>query len=119
MTTDYIALTNSLSQTIQQLREEIPDVGRGFSSLATAAMVGKSLDKKTKELIAIGIAVSSRCEGCIGFHVKAAVHLGANFDEVMEVLGIAVYMGGGPSLMYAAEALDALKQFQALKEQDS
>jgi AhpD family alkylhydroperoxidase len=64
-------------------------------------------------LIALGIAVAIRCDDCIGFHVKAALEHGATRAEVMETLGMAIYMGAGPSVMYATHALDAFEQFAA------
>ena len=84
---------------------------KGFSAMAGAALADGALDKKTKEFLALAIGVAVRCDGCIGFHAKALVNLEATQEEVEEVLGLAVYMGGGPSLMYAAEALDAFKEF--------
>jgi AhpD family alkylhydroperoxidase len=84
---------------------------QGFSSLTSAATAQGALDKKTKELIALAIGVAKHCDGCIGFHTKALVKLGASRKEVEETLGMAIYMGGGPSLMYAADALDSFKQF--------
>ena len=79
--------------------------------MAQAATSDGVLSKKTKELIALAIGVSVRCDGCIGFHTKALVDLGATREEVEEALGMAVYMGGGPSLMYAADAMLAFEQF--------
>ena len=61
----------------------------------------------------LAIGVSARCDGCIGFHVRTLVKMGMTLQELEEVLGIAVYMGGGPSLMYAANALEAFKEFTA------
>ncbi|MCP4418416.1 MAG: carboxymuconolactone decarboxylase family protein [Chloroflexi bacterium] len=84
---------------------------QGFSAMAQAATRDGVLDKKTKELIALAIGVSTRCDGCIGFHAKALVELGASKAEVEETLGMAIYMGGGPSLMYAADAMLAYEQF--------
>ena len=63
------------------------------------------------ELIALAIGVANRCDGCIGFHVRTLVKMGMSFEELNEVLGIAVYMGGGPSLMYAANAVTAFNEF--------
>ena len=71
------------------------------------------IDPKTKELIALAIGVAARCDGCIGFHVRTLVKMGMTLQELEEVLGVAVYMGGGPSLMYAANALEAFKEFTA------
>ena len=71
------------------------------------------LIRKTKELIALGISVAVRCDDCIAFHVKAAVEHGAIREEVLETLGMAIYMGAGPSAMYASHALSAYAQFAA------
>ena len=84
---------------------------KAFSSLAQAATVSKALDAKTKELIALGIAVAVRCDDCIAFHVKAALERGATKDEVTETLGMAIFMGAGPSVMYATHAIEAYSQF--------
>ncbi len=72
-----------------------------------------ALDKKTRELVALGIAVSSRCDDCIGFHVQTLVKLGMTRQELEDVLATAVYMGGGPSMMYATHALAAFEEFSA------
>jgi AhpD family alkylhydroperoxidase len=85
---------------------------KGFSDLAAAATKNGVLDKKTKELIALALGVAARCDGCLGFHTQALVRLGATRQEVVETLGMATYMGGGPSLMYAADALSAFEQAQ-------
>ena len=68
------------------------------------------LIKKTKELIALALGVAARCDGCLGFHTQTLVKLRATKQEVIETLGMAVYMGGGPSLMYAADAISAFEQ---------
>jgi AhpD family alkylhydroperoxidase len=108
---DYQSITNDISEYVTILKNEIPHVMDGFSSMAKGALSDQSLDKKTKEFVALGIAVSTRCDGCIGFHTKALVQLGATRDEILDVLGMAIYMGGGPSLMYAADALRSFDQF--------
>ena len=110
MSKDYKEITDDISTYVAKLRAEIPDVMRGFSQMAQAATKDGSLDKKTKEFVALGIGVAARCDGCIGFHVQALLKLGATREEVVEVLGMAVYMGGGPSLMYAADALKAFEE---------
>ena len=65
----------------------------------------------TIELIALSIGVTQRCDGCIGFHAKALKDLGATRDEIAEAMAMCVYMGGGPALMYAADALRAFDQY--------
>jgi AhpD family alkylhydroperoxidase len=104
-------LTKELTAQLRNLRAGAPEVMRAFSGIAQAAAGGKTLDSKTKELIALGIAVAVRCEDCIAFHAKAAMEHGASREEVAEALGMAIYMGAGPSVMYASHALEAFSQF--------
>ena len=111
MSKDYGEITRSISASLRGLRHGTPDVMAGFNALADAAMRDGELDKITKELIALAIGVAGHCDGCIGFHVKALVKLGATRAALQEALGVAVYMGGGPSLMYAADALAAYEEF--------
>ncbi|MEN9684201.1 MAG: hypothetical protein RLZZ427_1952 [Pseudomonadota bacterium] len=110
---DWPAMATELSAAIKEVRLGAPEVMQAFSSMAQAATKGGALDTKTKELLALGIAVAIRCDGCVAFHAKAAVQHGATRDEVMETMGMALYMGAGPSLMYAAQAVEAYDQFAA------
>jgi len=104
-------ITKELTAQLRNLRGGAPEVMKAFASMAQAASAAKALDRKTKELIALGIAVAVRCDDCIGFHAKAAFEQGASEEEVNEVLGMAIYMGAGPSVMYASHALEAYGQF--------
>ena len=108
---DFRQITRDISSSLRTLRKDIPATMQGFSQLALAATAPGALDKKTKELIALAIGVATRCDGCIGFHTEALVKLGTTRGEIEETLGMAVYMGGGPSLMYAADAMAAFGQF--------
>ena len=109
---DWQATAIELSGDIRALRAGAPEVMKGFSALAQAALKADALDTKTKELIALAIAVATRCDGCIAFHAEAAMKQGATRAEVLETMGMAVNMGAGPSVMYAAQALEAFDQFQ-------
>jgi len=80
-----------------------------------SALAQGALDTKTKKLIALGVSVAVRCDDCIAFHVKAAVDRGATREEILETLGMAIYMGAGPAAMYASHALSAYTQFAAAK----
>ena len=100
-----------LSGELKNLRGGAPDVMKGFSAIAQAALAPGALDGKTKELIALAISVAMRCDDCIAFHAKAAVERGATREEILETLGMAIYMGAGPSVMYASHALGAATQF--------
>ncbi|MBI5318794.1 carboxymuconolactone decarboxylase family protein [Bradyrhizobium sp.] len=112
MDKNYPEICKEITANLRKLRKDIPDTMQGFSAMAQAATRDGALDKKTKELIALAIGVAAHCDGCIGFHAEALVKLGATRQEVEEALGMAVYMGGGPSLMYAAGAIAAFEQFE-------
>lgn len=110
----YPDIIKRISSGLKSLRKDTPETMQGFTALAQAALKDGALDKKTKELIALAIGVATRCDGCIGFHADALVKLGATRAEVEETLGMAIYLGGGPSAMYAADALLAFEQFTEL-----
>ena len=111
MNHDWQRMTVDMSGAVKELRLGSPEVMKGFSAMARAALDPKALDTKTKELVALGIAVAIRCDDCIAFHVKAAIEQGASREEVAETLGMAIYMGAGPSVMYASHAMQAFAQF--------
>ena len=112
---DWPKMTTELSPALKELRAGTPETMKAFSALAKAALERKALDTKTKELIAFAIAVATRCDACVSFHAEAAVRHGATRDEIMETMGMAIYMGAGPSVMYAAQAVEAFDQFAAKK----
>lgn len=113
MNKDYREITQKVSASLATFRAEMPELMKAFGALSQAATRSGAIDQKTKELIALCLGVAGHCDACIGFHVKALVKLGATRAEIEEALGVAVYMGGGPSLMYAADALAALEQMSA------
>jgi len=112
-TVNFRELTQSVSAGVATLRSSTPEVMRSFSGLGRAAMADGALDSKTKELIALALSVAARCNPCIGFHMQTLVKLGVQRQEIDETLGVATYMGGGPSLMYAASAIAAFDQFSS------
>ncbi len=107
----YRDLTQTISAGLSTLRASTPEVMKSFSDLGRAATADGVLDAKTKELIALALSVAARCDPCIGFHAKALARLGATRGEIDETLGVTTYMGGGPSLMYAANAVAAFDEF--------
>lgn len=107
----YRDLTRGTSARLGTLRSGTPDVMKSFGDLGRFAMADGTLDRKTKELMALALGVAAHCDSCIGYHTQALVKLGASRQEVDETLGVAVYMGGGPSLMYAANAIAAFEEF--------
>ena len=106
-TFDHTGLVQNINNALGPFRKAQPDAMQGFGQLAKAAMAEGAVSAKHKELMALAIGVSQHCSGCIGFHVKALIKLGCTRAELEEMLAVCVYMGGGPSLMYSAEALHA------------
>lgn len=92
---------------IATLSKEIPGTVKGFTQMGAAAKTSGALDEKTKEIMALGIAIATRCDSCIGFHVKSLIRLRLTREELCEALAMATYMGGGPSYAYSAKALAA------------
>lgn len=115
MLKDYSKHYNELVDLMKELETEIPSVVDGFNSLHKAAISEGALSSKIKELIALSIAITVRCDGCIAFHVREALKSGASSQEIIETIGVAVLMGGGPAVVYGCEALEALNQFIVLQ----
>ena len=109
-TFDHSGLIQNINAQLGPLRQSQAPAMQGFGQLAKAAMADGALSEKHKELIALAIGITQHCSGCIGFHVKALKRLGASRAELEEMLTVCVYMGGGPALMYCAEALSAWEQ---------
>ncbi len=91
-----------------KLSAALPDLMKSFYSLGKASSAPGALDAKTKELIALAIAVATHCDDCILFHTHAALQAGATEAEILEMLGVAVFMGGGPALMYATHVMEVM-----------
>ncbi len=90
---------------LRRLNALIPDTARAFGGLGKVVKEGGTLDFKTKEFVALGIAVATKCEPCIALHMEALIRVGATRDEVGDVLAMSIQMGGGPAMMYAAKAI--------------
>ena len=106
----YAAMRKRISSANAGLKSAQPDTLKGFNLMHVQAMKDGALDPRTKELIAVALSVGSRCDPCIAFHVPAALRHGATREEILEVLAVAVMMGGGPSLMYAAHVIEVLDE---------
>lgn len=113
MSADYIAYHRHLEERLAQLGRELPGPMTGFARLHKKAIEDGALSRKTKELMALAISVAVRCEGCITYHAHDAIAAGATRQELLETIGVAILMGGGPAAMYAAHALDAIEQYFA------
>jgi len=110
--TNYPQYRGEIQQLATKLGREISGTMSGFASLHKGAMAEGTLSTKAKELIALGIAIAVRCGGCIAYHVHDAIRAGASREEVVETIGVAILMGGGPAMMYGCEALAAFEQYQ-------
>jgi AhpD family alkylhydroperoxidase len=108
-TFDHSGLIKNINQNLAPLRKSQPDAMQAFGQLARSAMAEGTVSAKHKELMALAIGITQHCSGCIGFHVKALIKLGCTRQELEEMLTVCVYMGGGPALMYTAEALSAFE----------
>lgn len=106
-TRDWNEFVAQTDKRMAKLRRDIPEPAKGFGQLAQSAIAPGALDSKTKELIALAVGIAARCDGCLAYHARAAGKFGATRDEILETIAVAVYMGGGPSMIYGAEALDA------------
>lgn len=113
MSKSYKEITGRIAKNISALAKENSDVFKGFQQMNKAAISDGALSAKQKELIALSIGVAQRCDGCIGFHVQKLIKMDVTREELVEALGVNVYMGGGPALMYVAEALHAYDEFSA------
>lgn len=105
------AVRDALRGPTRALRQAIPEVYRGYRELHDAALAAGALDARTKELIALAIAVSKECDGCIAAHAHAAVRHGATPQEAAEAIGVTFLMNGGPATVYGARAFDAFREF--------
>ncbi len=108
---DWPGMAKSLNPAVGELHKTAPGAMKAFHDLGTAALEPGALDTKTKELMAVAISVAVRCDPCVTYHVAAAQKAGATREEIGETVGLAVYMGAGPSAMYAAQALEAFDQW--------
>ena len=110
---DWQAKLGDTRNALRALNKTIPETAKGFGALSKAVKENGVLDVRQKEFVALGIAVAVRCDDCIGLHVEALMKAGGTREELADVLAMAVQMGGGPALMYAARALQAWDQLAA------
>lgn len=108
----YPELNEKVHTLMKKYASECPDVMNGFMQLHEGSSVDGALSSKVKELIALGIAICVRCDGCIAFHINDAMQAGATHNEVVDTIGVAICMGGGPSVVYGSMALEALGEFE-------
>jgi AhpD family alkylhydroperoxidase len=108
---EYKELLASLRAPTKSLREAIPEAWAGFGALHENAVSDGALPAKVKEMTAVAIAVATGCDGCIGYHTRAAARKGATSEEFAEMLAVALLMAGGPASIYAPKAWSAWEEF--------
>ena len=114
MSTDYVSYHQNLEERLGKLGRELPGPMGGFARLHRKALNDGALLGKVKELMALAISIVVHCDGCIAYHTHDAVKAGATRAELLETIGVAVLMAGGPGSIYATHALDAIEQFLPL-----
>jgi AhpD family alkylhydroperoxidase len=112
MSTNYREYLADLQKAAGKLGKELSGPMAGFAALHRSALADGALSRKTKELIALAVGIAARCGGCIAYHTHDALKAGATRPEVLETIGVALLMGGGPAMVYGCEALTALEQFE-------
>jgi AhpD family alkylhydroperoxidase len=105
---DWNGYRHELTERIGELATLTPDTVKGYQMMAGAGAKTNHLDAKTRELIAIAVAITTRCDGCIAVHTKAALKAGATKEEIAETLGVAIDLNAGAALVYSARVLDAV-----------
>ncbi len=108
---DWPGMAKAMNPAVAELHKAAPGAMKAFREMSAATLQPGVLDTKTKELMAVAISVAVRCDPCVTYHVSAARRAGATREEIAETVGLAIYMGAGPSAMYAAQALEAYDQW--------
>jgi len=108
---DWEKFMSGIEGDIAAFSKEVPETVKGFGIMGKAAKTNGALDEKTKEFMALGISIATRCDSCIGFHIRALIRLNITREQLCEALAMATYMGGGPSYAYSAKALKAFDTF--------
>jgi AhpD family alkylhydroperoxidase len=109
--THYHDVLEELGGPYRELRDPIGDVLAAYAGLSRAAMADGALPVKIKELVALAIAITRECDGCIASHARSAVRRGASPQEVAETIGVAIMMNGGPGTVWGPRAWAAYEEF--------
>nr|WP_162616881.1 carboxymuconolactone decarboxylase family protein [Elioraea rosea] len=112
---DWLGFRSALRGAVAHITKAHPELIKGFGALNHASKQTKHLDAKTREFIALGVAITTHCEGCINAHVEAALKAGATREEIAEALGVAIALNAGAALTYAGYVMDAVEAHSAIK----
>lgn len=109
----YAQKMRQVKRYTSQLSKAQPEVMKAFYALSHSSSEPGALDSKIKEIIAIAIGVATHCDECIAFHSQAALKAGASREEILDALGVAIMMGGGPALMYSTHVMEVMEEFKS------
>jgi AhpD family alkylhydroperoxidase len=107
---DWKSYRSTLMARINAFAKLSPDSVNGYLATMGAGAKTGHLDERTRQLISLAVAVTTRCDGCISDHAQLAVDAGASKEEIAEALGVAIAMNAGAALVYSVRALDAVEQ---------
>lgn len=105
-------LNHKIFSVVQDLQQEVPEVINNFLNMGAEVLKTKILDSKTKTMLSLGIAINNHSEECMAFHLKNLIKLGLNYEELLEIIAVLVYMGGGLALASASELLEIYNQLK-------
>lgn len=110
---DWNEVNKSSKQALGHLSKGNPEIMKALGVFDAAAESKKALDNKTRELIALAVAATTRCDGCISIHAEAAAKAGASRDELLETLAVAIALNAGAATVYSSRILEAFDQFKS------
>ncbi|MDR3490343.1 MAG: carboxymuconolactone decarboxylase family protein [Bradyrhizobium sp.] len=119
---DWNDYRRQLAAGVKEIGQLSPDTIKGYVALSSAGQKTDRLGAKVRELIALAVAVTLRCDGCITVHTDAAIKCGATREEIAEALGVATNVNAGAALVYSARVMDAFKEYPSAaspRESDS
>jgi AhpD family alkylhydroperoxidase len=111
MMLDWNEYRKQLAAGVKEIAQLSPDTVKGYVGLSSAGQKTSLLGAKTRELIALAVAVTARCDGCITVHTEGAIRQGATREEIAEALGVAVTVNAGAALVYSTRVMDAFKEY--------
>lgn len=110
----YTEQYKKIQSALGDIAADSPEMMKHFTALHKSSINKGALPSKCKELIALGISISIRCNECITYHIHDAINAGATDEEIVETINVSVMMGGGPALMYATHAYRAMEEIRAI-----
>ena len=112
MIRDWKEYKGQVTAAIREISASNRDLVKAYAEFHHANSQSKHLDAKTRELIALAVAVTLRCDGCVNAYSESAVKAGASKDEIVDALGVAVMVNAGATMVYSAHTIDAFNAYK-------